>query len=121
MKNLISIAWVALFVGVAVLRSASSAEPPTQVDPPPIPYLTLDDALSALHAKSGVTFSNEGGWIVAKDLASSTGWLLTPPGHPAYPSIIRRMIVNGPDGAYMVTTVRCLASQEVCDKYFASK
>jgi hypothetical protein len=103
------------------LSSLGRAETPSTPDRGPIAYATLEDALKALHSKSGVTFRDEGGWIVAEDLEASTVWLITPPGHPAYPSIVRRKLVNGPSGAYMNTDVRCLASQETCDKFFASR
>jgi hypothetical protein len=78
-------------------RLAWSAEAPGPADPGPISYSTLDEALKDLHSKSGVTFRDESGWIVAEDLGASTVWLITPPGHPAYPSIVRRMLANGPN------------------------
>ena len=84
-----------------------------------IEYSTLEEALSSLHAKAGVTFKNQGGWLVAND--GTVGWLFTPPGHPAYPTMIKRHIVNGPDGAHMVTDIRCQASKAVCDRYFGDK
>jgi hypothetical protein len=78
----------------------------------------LDEALKSLRAKPGVKFRDEGGWIVAEESAAAAVWLLTPPGHPAYPSIVKRHIVNTKDGAEMVTDVRCLASKSTCDKFF---
>jgi hypothetical protein len=99
-------------------RGANSA---SQSEEKPIPYDSVDDAEKALRAKKGVDFRNQDGWLIAEDLESSTVWLLTPPGHPAYPSIVKRALVNGPDGTYMETNVRCLASEDVCDKFFGSK
>jgi len=110
-----------LAICVLSLNSLGSAEASLSAEPGPIAYATIEDALKDLHSKSGVTFRDERGWIVAEDLEASTVWLLTPPGHPAYPSIVRRMIVNGPNGAYMNTDVRCLANQETCDKFFANR
>jgi hypothetical protein len=101
--------------------SCWSAEPTSASEPSPIPYSTVDEALKALHSKPGVVFHDEGGWIVAMDSEAGTGWLITPPSHPAYPSIVRRKIVNGPAGADMVTSVRCFAAQQVCDKFFGNK
>jgi hypothetical protein len=80
----------------------------------------LDDALRDLHAKSSVTFRNQGGWIVAEDAATSTTWLITPPGHPAYPSLVRRKLINGANHAYMDTAVRCLSDKATCDKFFGN-
>jgi hypothetical protein len=89
--------------------------------PPDIPFATVDEATSALKAKKGVTFRNQDGWIVAEDLDAFTVWLLTPPNHPAYPSIVKRTLVNGKDGANMETRIRCFASKETCDRYFGGK
>ena len=101
--------------------SVWSAEPLSSAEPGPITYSTIDEALKDLHAKAGVTFRNQDGWIVAEDLAASAAWLITPPGHPAYPSMVRRMVINTSTGAYMDTAVRCLASKETCDKFFAAR
>jgi hypothetical protein len=35
--------------------------------------------------------------------------------------MIKRHIVNGPDGAHMDTAIRCLASKVVCDRFFGDK
>jgi hypothetical protein len=81
----------------------------------------LEEALKDLRAKPGVTFRKQDGWIVAEEASAFTVWLITPPGHPAYPSMVKRTLVNGPDGAYFDTAVRCLASQDACDKFFGGK
>jgi hypothetical protein len=86
-----------------------------------IEYSTLEEALAALRAKPGVTFQAQDGWLVANDSDAIVIWLFTPPGHPAYPSMIKRHIVNGPGGAYMDTAIRCLASQVACDRFFGDK
>jgi hypothetical protein len=86
-----------------------------------IPYASLDEALKALHAKPGVTFKSEGGWTVAYDDEDIVSWLLTPVGHPAYPSIVKRHIVNSAAGAEMATAIRCFAAKPVCDKFFGAR
>jgi hypothetical protein len=95
---------------------------PTQTDKSSISYATLEDAIRALRAKPGVNFHDERGWMVAVDMQASTVWLFTLPGHPAYPTMIKRALVNRPDGrAYSETNVRCFASKDICDKYFGGK
>jgi hypothetical protein len=101
--------------------SATAADPPKTSEPGSIEYATVDEALKALHAKKGVTFRNQNGWLVAEDSVALTTWLFTPSDHPAYPSMVRRRIINKADGAYMDTQIRCLASQETCDKFFGGK
>jgi hypothetical protein len=95
-----------------------TAEPPAQRPETSIEYSTLDEAIAALRAKPGVTFRDQAGWRVAEDLDGLVVWLFTPPGHPAYPSMVKRTIVNRADGAHFETAVRCFASKGVCDKYF---
>lgn len=99
---------------------ARGAEP-TQTDKFSISYDTLDEAIRALRAKPGVKFRDERGWTVAEDMQAATVWLFTLPGHPAYPSMVKRTLVNRPGGAYFETNVRCFASQEICDRYFGGK
>ncbi len=121
MRRLHSVLFVALAVSSVWSVVAQSAEPNQHPEESSIAYATLDEAIKALRAKPGVTFRNQNGWLVAEDLQAHTVWLFTPPGHPAYPSMVKRTLVNGPDGASFVTDVRCLASKDICDKYFGSK
>lgn len=112
---------------VIVLSSLLSYATAAHSDPPKadvsdqIPYSSLDEALKDLHSKRSVTFRKEGSWLVAYDSVAIVSWLLTPVGHPAYPSIVKRHVVNGADGASMATEIRCFASQVACDKYFGGK
>ena len=107
----------------AVLSCAAAAQgslPEADVSDE-IPYSSLEEALKDLHSKPNVAFRNEGGWIVAYASVAIVSWLLTPKGHPAYPSIVKRHIVNRSDSASMATEIRCFASKAACDKYFGGK
>jgi hypothetical protein len=84
-----------------------------------IPDASLDEALTALQATPGVMFRSEGGWSVAYDSEQIVSWLLTPLGHAAYPSIVKRHVVNTAAGAEMATDIRCFAKKVACDRYFA--
>ena len=117
MKRLRHIHRTALVFLVVACSSVLAAD----AVPSGIEYSTPEEALSALHAKEGVTFKEQKGWLVANDSKAIVIWLFTMPGHPAHPTMIKRHIVNGADGAYMDTAVRCLASKAVCDKYFGDK
>ena len=109
---------LALIVGACMSAFADEPVPPGKSG---IEYSTLEEALAALHAKAGVTFKKQNGWLVATDSNPIVVWLFTPPGHPAYPSMIKQQIINKPDGAYMDRAIRCLASKAVCDRYFGDK
>ena len=119
MKNLRKLLVISLAVLVSFAAAAQNDSPPAEKVE--IPYSSLDEATKALHSKSGVTFRNEGGWIVAYDPKEIVSWLLTPKGHPAYPSIVKRHIVNSAAGAEMATEIRCFADKVTCDKYFGGK
>jgi hypothetical protein len=108
------------FIAVWSINAAFGqiAEAPAQRPKTSIEYSTIDEAIEALRAKPGVTFRDQEGWSVAEDLEGLTVWLFTPPGHPAYPSMVKRTIVNRVDGAHFETAIRCFASKAVCDKYF---
>ena len=120
MKPVRHIHRIALVFLVAACSSALAADAVPSGESG-IEYSTLEEALSALHAKEGVTFKEQKGWLVADDSKAIVIWLFTMPGHPAHPTMIKRHIVNGADGAYMDTAIRCLASKAVCDKYFGGK
>ena len=121
MKNLRFSLVLLLAICADGIGLAATPEAPPSKQATDIPYNSLEEATAALRAKKGVTFKSQSGWTVAEDLDVSTSWLLTPVGHPAYPSIVRRTLVNGPDGAYMDTNIRCFASKETCDKFFGGK
>jgi hypothetical protein len=106
---------LAAFFSTAVLAQSVSPEADVSDE---ISYSSLEEAMKDLHSKPTVSFRKEGGWIVAYDSVALVSWLLTPKGHPAYPSILKRHIVNGASGSEMATEVRCFASQATCDKYF---
>ena len=112
------------FIVLGMLSSfapASRGDTPATATHEEIPYSSLDEAMQDLHSKSSVTFKNESGWIVAYESITIVSWLLTPKGHPAYPSIVKHHIVNSASGAEMATDIRCFASQATCDKYFGSR
>ena len=113
---LILLATIASGIGLTATPGPTPSKQSTD-----IPYGSLEAATAALRAKKGVTFKSQGGWTVAEDLDAFTTWLLTPVGHPAYPSIVRRTLVNGLEGAFMDTNIRCFASKETCDKFFGGK
>lgn len=116
-RNLFAVLAIAV---VQAMAAASDSRPKTP-QPEGIPYASLEEALKALRAKPGVTFKEEGGWTVAYDPEAIVSWLLTLPGHPAYPSIVKRYIVNEADGAYMAADTRCFASKVVCDRFFGGQ
>jgi len=118
MKHVIhSLVALVLILAVSPDR-VRSAEPPTSAALTSIGYASVAEALAALRAKPGVTFTTQDGMTIAEDLDALTSWIFYPEGHPAYPTAIRRSLVNKPEGAYMETNVWCEAGKKACKKYF---
>ena len=84
-----------------------------------IGYATVADALAALRSRPGVQISQQGGWTIINEAASSTLWSFTPPEHPAHPSAVKRSIVLKGGSTYIDMKVLCEASKSACDKLVA--
>lgn len=80
-----------------------------------IEYPNVAAALKSLHEKKGVIFRNENGWTVAEDSSSYTIWSFPPVGHPAYPSAVKRHVVQENVGSSIQMAVHCEASKQACD------
>jgi hypothetical protein len=82
-----------------------------------IGYSSVAGALDDLHKQPGVKFSTQDGWTLAMVEGSDTVtlWSFAPPGHPAYPSAVKRQLVNEPGGVSIKMDVHCEASKSACD------
>ncbi len=94
---------------------AMAAAPLPEASGPTIGYPSVEAALAALHAKTGVVFKTQDGWTLATDDAGLTLWSFPPPGHPAYPSAVRRHVVERDGAVQMEMAVQCEASKQACD------
>jgi hypothetical protein len=81
-----------------------------------IGYPTVEAALTDLHSHADVEFREEHGWTTASDKSHNTVWSFPPVGNPAYPSAVKRMVVQDGKGVSMKMDVLCQASQNACDK-----
>jgi hypothetical protein len=78
-------------------------------------YPTVDAALASLHSNPGVVFTNQGGWTVAQDDATKTIWSFPPQGHPAYPSVVKRQLVQQGGDVNLDMNVQCESTKIACD------
>lgn len=95
--------------------AAQPQEPLTEAPASTVGYMTVDGALKDLHARPGVVFSTKDGWTVANEAATATLWSFPPPGHPAYPSAVKRRVVQDGDRVKIEMQVLCQASKAACD------
>ena len=56
---------------------------------------------------------------VAEDQAELTFWSFPPPGHPAYPSAVKRQLVKTGDALEMEMNVACEAPKDACEALVA--
>jgi len=80
-----------------------------------IPYASPAAALADLRAKSGVVFSKEADWLIAKD-TDGANWSFTTSSHPAHPSVGRRKLLERNGRFYVETQLMCHAAKPACDK-----
>jgi len=107
-------AWARLSANCPNYHPAPSG-PLAEASSPVIEYPNVAATLAGLHAKKGVVFRNENGWTVAEDTAAYTIWSFPPTGHPAYPSAVKRQIVQENAGSSIQMSVHCEASKQACD------
>ena len=101
--------------GELVLRYPVSNE----VKSSTIGYPSVAAALADLHSKPEVQFRDGHGWTIAEDSSHHTFWLFPPPGSPAYPSAVQRVIVQGDTGISLKSNILCESTQSACDKLVA--
>ncbi len=87
----------------------------------PIPYPSVAATLDGLHRRH-LLFSLENGWTIAQDVNAQTlfqpMWSFAPPGHPAYPAVVRRQVAGNPADAWSIAmVVRCEGSKPACDEF----
>jgi hypothetical protein len=101
---------LALAAVVALTRAVSAAETS------PIGYNSVSEALSSLRARPDVTIRVKNGWTIVDDRANGILWSFTPPGHPAYPAAIKRILAKRDGAWYVDTRMLCEAEKPPCDK-----
>ncbi|MGJ5175594.1 hypothetical protein ACQR16_03165 [Bradyrhizobium oligotrophicum] len=82
-------------------------------------YPDVAAAMAGLRAKPGVRSSSQSGWIVFEDSAAQSVWSFPPSNHAAYPTAIRRRIVQQGNDIFVKMDVRCEAAKPACDAVVA--
>jgi len=84
-----------------------------------IGYASVAAAPADLHSKPEVNFSIQNGWTIAEDRSHSSFWSFPPEGDPAYPSAVKRIVVQTGAGINLEMKVLCQSTQTACDKLVA--
>lgn len=82
-----------------------------------IGYATVAEARAALAGKAGASANDTAdGWHVVVEESPTTVWSFTPAGHPAFPSVVRRMVVERDGAVYIDMSAICEADKAACDR-----
>jgi hypothetical protein len=103
----------------AILMATGAAAQPAQAPEARAPaqdYPSVAAALDSMRTKSGVKVEIQSGWTIAHDEANMTVWSFTPPNHPAYPTALRRTVVEQDGGFVVKSDAMCEAAKPACDR-----
>jgi hypothetical protein len=81
-----------------------------------IGYPSVAAALEALRARPDVSISEQDGWTIVNDAPNNTVWSFTPPGHPAHPAAVKRVVVEKAGAIYIDMSALCGAEKRACDQ-----
>jgi hypothetical protein len=107
---------------IAANAQTAAAPPAAAAEQTGIEFRSVAEALKSLEARDGVdtVATHAEGWVTINEPAAAAQWTFTPPGHDAYPAVVRRIIRRGSNGKYIVeTTSLCEAAQDKCSQLLA--
>jgi hypothetical protein len=105
----------AILAALFVNGSAFSMPPVPEVASSTIGYKSVAEALAALRAQP-ITESEQQGWVIFNDPVHTTIWSFAPQDNAAYPSAVKRQMIQK-DGAWLINmSVQCEASKKACDQ-----
>jgi hypothetical protein len=111
---------LSLFFGL-VLAVCAFAQPMKDGSGNPKPsefeYPTVAAALAAVSARWDVErFYRGDGWLGFSDSKNKTIWAFAPNGHPAYPAVVKRVMIDDGKVVTVKTTSRCEGLKASCDE-----
>ena len=80
-------------------------------------YASVAEALADLKTKEGVEINVSKGWTIITEADGLTMWSFTPPDHPAYPAVARRVFYEDQKGWNVTMSIHCEADKVVCDQF----
>ncbi len=86
-----------------------------------IGYKSVAAAMEALRKRKDVTFEEQkSGWVNVLEPGGATSWTFVPRGHPAYPAVVKRSLVDFGGGDYNVLmSTLCEGRAQACDELTA--
>lgn len=99
-----------------IVASNSSLANDSLPDDARIAFTSVADALATLSARADTNLSTQDGWTVVVERDGAVVWSFVPKEHPAYPAVVKRVIVSRPDGVYVQMASLCESSVQQCDR-----
>ncbi len=78
--------------------------------------LSPEALLLKLESDGETEIREERNWVVATSNKLRTIWSFPPKSHPAYPSYVKREVIEKDGTIFMETSVRCGAEKSQCDE-----
>jgi hypothetical protein len=117
MRNLLLCLCLGVPVGAFAQQSATES---TSAGSDEFEYPSVAAALDALKARWDLErFSRDDGWLGFSDSRNKAIWTFAPAGHPAYPAVVKRVMIQDGNAVKVKTTAKCEAPKEACDKLLA--
>jgi hypothetical protein len=107
-----------LLLLAAALSGVSVAEVPKELPagaPSPVGYATVSAALRDLQSRKDVEINVTGGWTIINDPVNNIIWSFAPASHPAYPSVVKRTLIQTTGGISLNMAVLCEAATLACE------
>ncbi|SDF04439.1 hypothetical protein SAMN05428966_11297 [Massilia sp. PDC64] len=99
----------------AALAFSGAVHAQSKLEPRPLGYKRVADALAALQKNPDAKVSHPGGWtFYAIEKPEVAVWSFVPQGHEAYPAVVRRLVRKTDEGTFVEMKVLCEAKQDAC-------
>jgi hypothetical protein len=113
-KKILLVFALGLAVHVSAQPAATGSDSPKSEE---FEFPTVAVALTAIKARWDLErFSRDDGWLGFSDSRNKVIWTFAPAGHPAYPAVIKRAIIDDGKVVTVRTTAKCEGPKVACDQ-----
>jgi len=79
-------------------------------------YASVAEARRAVVVLAGSTSSEQSGWLIVEVKATQTMWSFPPERHAAYPSVVKRTVIESEGRLSVEMDILCEATKFACDR-----
>ena len=83
------------------------------------PANPVEEELSALRARTDISFVMQAGWTIATSRDRLTTWSFTPSAHAAHPAFVKRRFYEKEGAVLVEMSAQCGAEKVACDALIA--